>query len=120
VPEGAVVATTPKNVTPEQIDEKIKWIKDAAGARFDDIELQTLTFFVQVTDDRESVINNLAGMFGLSPEEAAGTPLALVGTHNQIAETLIARRDRHGFTYIVVQEAALDDFAPVVEKLAGS
>jgi len=120
VPEGAVGYNTAKNVTPEQVDLKVSWVKEAAGARFDDIEMQTLTFVLQVTNDRDKVIGDLAGGFGLTPEEAAGTPLALIGTHDQIAETIVERRERYGFTYIVVQEAGMDDFAPVVERLAGT
>jgi len=120
VPEGAVTANAAKNSTAEQVDLKVSWIRDAAGARFDEIELQTLTFFLQVTDDRAGTIANLAQMFGLTPEEGAGTPLALVGTHEQIAETLQERRQRFGVSYVTVQEVAMDDFAPVVERLAGT
>src|SRR4029453_626738 len=32
-------------------DEKVQWVRDAAGARFDDLEIQTLTGVVHFTDD---------------------------------------------------------------------
>jgi len=120
VPEGAVTANAAKNATAEEVDKKVAWIKEAAGARFDQIELNTLTFFLQVTNDRDKTVSDLAAMFGLTPEQGAGTPLALVGTHDQIAETLQQRRERFGVSYITVQDVAMDDFGPVVERLAGT
>jgi probable F420-dependent oxidoreductase len=120
VPEGAVTANAAKNATAEEVDKKVAWIKEAAGVRFDQIELNTLTFFLQVTNDRDKTVSDLAAMFGLTPEQGAGTPLALVGTHDQIAETLQQRRERFGVSYITVQDVAMDDFGPVVERLAGT
>ena len=79
-----------------------------------------LTFVVQVTDDGKSVIENLAPLFGFTPEEAAEVPLVLVGTVDQICDTLRQRREEYGPSYITVQESAMRDFAPVVERLAGT
>ncbi|MGI8792145.1 MAG: TIGR03621 family F420-dependent LLM class oxidoreductase [Acidimicrobiales bacterium] len=100
--------------------ERIQWIKDAAGSRFDEIELQCLTFMVQFTDDRNEAYANIAPLFGLTPEEAADIPIALAGTADQMVETLQQRRDEFGFSYIVVHEPEMDQFAEVVGKLAGT
>jgi probable F420-dependent oxidoreductase len=103
----------------ELFRDRYQWIKDAAGDRIDEIEIQCLTFIVQVTDDRKAVIENLAPMFGFTPEEAAEVPLTLIGTVDQICDTLQQRREEYGTSYITVQDAAMHDFAPVVERLAG-
>jgi len=100
--------------------KRLEWIKEAAGDRFSDLELQCLTFFVQITDDADKAIADLAPLFGLTPEQAAEVPLALVGSHKGIAELLRQRREEYGLSYTVVQEGAMEDFAPVVEELAGS
>ena len=113
---GAEAAATAKA---EFFKQRLQWIKDAAGDRFDDIEIQSLTFIMQVTDDRQSVFENIAPLFGFTVEEAADVPLALVGTIDQICETLEQRREEYGTSYITVQDAAIHDFAPVVERLAG-
>ena len=113
---GAEAAATAKA---EFFKQRLQWIKDAAGDRFDDIEIQSLTFIMQVTDDRQSVFENIAPLFGFTVEEAADVPLALVGTIDQICETLQQRREEYGTSYITVQDAAIHDFAPVVERLAG-
>jgi probable F420-dependent oxidoreductase len=114
---GAEAAQTAKA---QYFKDRLQWIKDAAGDRFDEIEIQSLTFICQITDDRESVFNNIAPLFGFTVEEARDVPLALVGTVDEICETLQQRREEYGTSYITVQDAAMHDFAPVVERLAGT
>ena len=111
-----VLATT----TADYYDQRIAWIREAAGDRFDGLELQCLTFLVQIVPDREDALERLASFTGVSTEDVAGSPIALVGTVEQIAECLVARRERFGFSYVVVPEAELEAFAPVVAALAGT
>ena len=94
--------------------------RGVAGDRFDQIELQVLTFFNQITDDRDSVVANMAGMFGIPEAEALEIPIAMVGSLEQIIDALQARRERWGFSYVVVHEPEMEAFAPIVERLAGS
>jgi len=117
---GAVDLSVAQSSLAERYDERIGWIKDAAGDRFDSIDLQILTFLVQVTDDRETAIANTAPLFGMTPEEAAEVPMTLVGTEEEIVETLQARRERFGFNDIVIHEPELDAFAPIIARLAGT
>lgn len=116
---GAITAETGADATAERYEQKIGWVKESAGERFDDIELQVRAFFVIVTDDRQAMAEATAPGLGLTAEQALDSPLALVGTIDQIAETLIERRDRYGFNYVVVGQDQYEDFAPVVAKLAG-
>ncbi len=111
-----VLSTT----TAEYYDQRIAWIREAAGDRFDGLELQCLTFLVQIVPDREDAVERLASMMGVTPDEVDGSPIALVGTIEQIAERLVERRERFGFSYIVVHEAEMEAFAPVVAALAGT
>ncbi|MHB1445210.1 MAG: TIGR03621 family F420-dependent LLM class oxidoreductase [Acidimicrobiales bacterium] len=117
---GAVGAEMAAEVAPAKFDQKLAWLEEGAGARFDELELQCLTFIVQVGIDRDEVLANLAPGFGLSPEEAGAIPIALVGTVDQICETIESRRERWGFTYWVVHEPEMEAFAEVVKRLAGS
>ena len=100
--------------------ERIQWIRDAAGDRFDDLELQCLTFMVQFTDDRQQAYENLAPLFGLTPQEAMDVPIALAGTVEEIVETLQQRREEYGFSYVVVHEPEMEQFGEVVAKLSGT
>jgi hypothetical protein len=75
---------------------------------------------VQVVPNAAEVFEQVAPMFSVSPEEAAEIPLAIVGTVDEIVETLQRRREELGISYIVVQEDALEPFAPVVARLTGT
>jgi probable F420-dependent oxidoreductase len=104
---------------PERYRERVAWVKAAAGDHVDRLEFQVLTFIVQVIPNRDEVLSNMAPAFGLTPEQAAEVPLVLVGTVEQLCDTLLARREEYGFSYWVVHEGDVTAFAPVVERLAG-
>ena len=103
----------------ERFDERVAWVREAAGARFDSLELQVLTQAVAVVADREAFFAETAPLFDMTASELAEVPVALAGTVEQIIETLLARRERYGFSYWVVHEADIESFAPVVAALAG-
>jgi hypothetical protein len=44
----------------------------------------------------------------------------LLGTVDQLCETIEARRDRYGFSYWIVPDDAMEALAPVVARLAGA
>ena len=106
--------------TESATDRKLAWIRDAAGDRFDQLELQSRVHLAMVTDDRDSVIEELAPGFGLSAEEATATPHALIGSVDQICDQLVERRERWGISYLGMSGDQLDAFAPIVARLAGT
>jgi hypothetical protein len=59
-------------------------------------------------------------MIGFEADDILETPFALIGSAEQIAEDLRARRERWGFSYIIVGGGDVDAFAPVVAELAGT
>lgn len=117
---GAITPDVGTDATAERYREKISWVREAAGSRFDEIELQVRAFFVIVTDDRQGTADALAGGVGLTADEALASPLGLIGTAEQITETLFERREAYGFSYVVVGDDQYEAFAPVVAKLAGT
>jgi probable F420-dependent oxidoreductase len=106
--------------TAEATDQKIEWIKAGAGQRFDQIELETRAYRVLVTDSGDEVIEQMAGAFGIAGDQVRSHPHLLIGSVEGICETLLERRERFGFSYITVGTRDLDDFAPVVDRLAGT
>jgi len=106
--------------TPEATDRKLAWIREAAGDRFGRLELQVRIHLAMVTDDRRSVIEQLAPAFGLTPDEAAATPHALIGSVEEICDQLVERRERWGISYLGMSADQLDAFAPVVAALTGT
>jgi alkanesulfonate monooxygenase SsuD/methylene tetrahydromethanopterin reductase-like flavin-dependent oxidoreductase (luciferase family) len=108
-----------QSMTPEATDQKIAWVRDAAGERFDDLELQSLVGFVYISDDSAGMLEGIAGAFGITPEEARLAPPCLVGSEDDIVASLEERRERWQMSYHVIEDSAIDTFAPIVERLAG-
>ena len=104
--------------TPAAVLQKVEWIRQAAGARFDQIELSLIPTII-LTDDRRGQTEALIQQQGweTTVEEVWQMPSVLIGSIDQIAEDLQARRERYGFSYYVVADAEMEIFAPVVAKL---
>ncbi len=118
--QGAVNQTVLKSGAGDVTDEKIRWIRDAAGSRFDAIELQVTVFVAVVTDDQRGMAERIAPGYGMSPQEVLDSPHVLVGSVDQMVETLQARRERYGFSYIAFSGDGFERMAPVVKRLAGT
>ena len=80
------------------------------------------------TDKRRQVAEQMLREFEMPTDESSidgmlASPTYLFGTIEQIVEDLQVRRQRFGFSYIVVAEYfqadAMERFAPVIAKLAG-
>jgi probable F420-dependent oxidoreductase len=108
------------NASPSATRQKVAWVKEGAGDRFDDLELHTLIGFVVVTDDRDSMMEALAPTFGIEPADAPHVPLALIGTLDQMEEELRWRREEYGISYFSVEGSAWETLGPVVAKLSGT
>ena len=101
------------------IDAKFEQIRIEAGERFDDLEFNAWLSVCQVTDDGDAVSQRLTARFGAPPEDVLASPLILVGTIEEMVDRLEQRRARWGYSYFVVQQQCVDDFAPVVARLTG-
>ena len=118
--KGVIDADAGPDGTAERTDDKVAWVREAAGDRFDSLELQVRVHLVLVTDDRAGMADALAGGFGLTPEAALGSPHSLVGTVEQICDDLVERRARWGLSYIGVSLDAMEAMRPVVATLTGT
>lgn len=111
----------------ESMDRQVGWVRsaaDGAGGRFERVELSLTVMPVAVTEGgaegRAAAAERIAPNVGLTPEQVLVSPHVLVGGIDQICDTVLARRDRWGLSNWVVPIGALDAFAPVVARLAGS
>ncbi len=116
---GKLGANSVASANAEQTAEKLRWVQEGAGDRFDELELEIGAYFVAVTDDRAAAAEALAGRFGVTGDEIVSHPHAFIGSVDQICDTLEARRAATGISYITVSQRNVDDFAPVVERLSG-
>ena len=118
--EGRINSKLVRTGMPGATDQKLAWIKEAAGDRFAKIELCATVFTFSVTDDREGVAAAFASRLGSEPREILEMPHFLIGTIEQMIEDLQARRERYGISYVVVPDTAFESLAPVVARLTGT
>lgn len=101
------------------VDEKIAWVREAAGDRWDSIELNVCLFAIAVTEDRDAQASEVAQLYGVDAEQVLATPNVLIGTVGQMVDTLQRRRDRFGISHVLVPYPRAEEFAPVVARLSG-
>jgi probable F420-dependent oxidoreductase len=107
--------------TSDAVAAQIATIRQAAGSRFADLELNILLQRLIVTDDARQASEELSQEWTpLTPEQILDTPSLLLGTLDAIVERIVERRQRLGISYIVVFEKDMEAFAPVVARLAGT
>jgi probable F420-dependent oxidoreductase len=102
------------------VDARMRLVRDAAGARYPHLEINALVQRVVITDDRRDVAAELCRRWpALSAADILDSPYVLVGTVDQLAESLHARRERWGISYYVTFEPYMEALAPVVARLSG-
>ena len=102
--------------TEDQALERVGWLREAAGGRFEQLELNINLMAVgdRVPRYVEMRMGLTAGRLG-----EMGSVAAVVGSVDQMCQTLERRRDRVGLSYIAVSDEMAETLAPVVERLAG-
>ena len=116
---GRIDASTISSMSAEEVDAKVAVVHEAAGDRLARIEMNIRAFLVAIAPDAAAATAGVAGMVGVPESMVAASPFALVGPPAKLVEDLLARRERWGFSYVIVGGENLDDFAPVVAALAG-
>ncbi|MEU8346760.1 TIGR03621 family F420-dependent LLM class oxidoreductase [Spirillospora sp. NPDC048832] len=118
LPEGAISDELTERL-PDTIARKADLVREAAGGR--DVELSMMVSPVFGDDPRRTAarVAVTRGWGASSAELVLEMPSQFVGPAEHIAEQMLARRDRYGFTYYQVPDSAMEAFAPVVALLAG-
>lgn len=96
--------------------EKIALLREAAGERFAQLEININLMMVG-----ERMPRWIAAQFGADAGQLArsGAVPVLTGTTDAMCDTLQRRRETLGISYIVVSDELMEALAPVVERLAG-
>lgn len=122
---GEIDADAARDGMPDRIDAKAAWVAEGATSRTDgrgpaDLEINAWLAAAEVTDDRQGVGELLAGLFGVPPEVALDSPMALVGDLSQMEDSLRERRERWGYSYHVIPGAKARDLSPLVASATGT
>jgi probable F420-dependent oxidoreductase len=115
----------PRSMTLAATEEKIGWIRDAAGDRFGELELNTypsggpVTITNQARAEARSRADLMRRRTGveLSVEEVLDSPHVFVGSVDGLVQKVVELRERFGISSVMAGE--IDELAPVVERLAG-
>ncbi len=102
-----------------EVDERVAFAAEAAGARADSQELGILMQHVEITDDRDDALQRLAKTYG-EPDIVPillDTPVIAVGTIDEVADQLRRQRERFGFSYVVTHQASAEALAQVMPQL---
>jgi probable F420-dependent oxidoreductase len=113
-------ATGSPTITAANCAEQVAIVKEAAGVRFAELELNVFAARTEVTGDRAAAVADLAGQLQLRPEQIDASASFLVGSVEGIVDQLQARRERLGISYVMIFDRAMDAFAPVVARLTGT
>ena len=116
---GAIDEQAGPTATADATDSKLAVVRDAAGERFDALELQTRVHLAVITDEAHVLASAAAPAFGITAEEALASPHALVGTVDECVAAIEGWRQRWGISYISFMGSSAEAMAPVVERLAG-
>jgi alkanesulfonate monooxygenase SsuD/methylene tetrahydromethanopterin reductase-like flavin-dependent oxidoreductase (luciferase family) len=105
---------------PPTYAEKVRWVRTAAGSRYDNLELHVNVVHVEVTDNQPAALAQLAARLHISPQDVLQSPTALVGSVNAIVEQLQAWRERCDVSYFIVPARLMEALAPVVARVVGT
>jgi probable F420-dependent oxidoreductase len=107
----------PPDASEAMVAERVGWIREAAGDRFADIQLN-----VNLMAVGDRVPYQLAQRMGITAKDLAarGSVAAVSGGVGSMCDQIRDRRERLGLSYLLVSDELMDDFAPVVERLSGS
>jgi probable F420-dependent oxidoreductase len=102
----------------ESIGERVEFVRNAAGDRFADLELNLA--ITAVPHDSSGVPDlSLPRRYAptLSDEQLLELPGVLTGSPRDIADTLRRHRETYALTYFTVQERHAESFAKVIAEL---
>ncbi|GAA2604975.1 LLM class flavin-dependent oxidoreductase [Paractinoplanes durhamensis] len=108
----------PQTLEPE-LARTVSQLRDAAGERFDQLELHLNVAAVAATVD--AIPSWLSRMVGGDPRDMAwnGGIAFLVGSAERIADLLCRRREEFDVSYIGVNALFMEQFAEVIKVLRG-
>jgi probable F420-dependent oxidoreductase len=123
---ASVVRSDPRTITITATEEKIGWVREAAGDRFDALELNvypTGTGPIVTDHARKTAADLLDGIRArtgveITVDELLESPHVFIGSVDGLVAKLTELRARLGISSFMVGD--IDTLAPVVERLAGT
>lgn len=118
---NGILSRDPATRLASAVARQIGWIREAAGERFDAIELSTVISVV-IAERRREAAERFArerGWDGVTPDDILAMPTVFIGSVDEIIAEMRERRERYGFSYYVVSDRDMAAVAPIVTRLTG-
>ena len=96
-------------------DEKVGWVRAAAGGRAPVLHL--MAYWAEVTEGDAAARRIAERGLALTPEQLLDSPHALIGPAGRLRERLAELRERWGFGAVTAYEADLPSLLPVFASL---
>jgi probable F420-dependent oxidoreductase len=115
-----IIGLTGSKVRPVQdpLAERIEFVRNAAGDRFDSLELNlAITAVPAEGESMPDLSMTRRYATDLSEEELLSLPSVLSGTPREMADKLSAFREKYGVTSFTVQDNHIENFAKVIAEL---
>jgi probable F420-dependent oxidoreductase len=105
--------------------DTVEIVREAAGDRYDNLELcvfanNPASGNPSITNDPDPWIDKLADEMRTTREAVLDMPATLIGSVASMIDRIQSDRERYDISYRIITSAAMDDFAPVVARLAGT
>ena len=98
---------------------RLGYVREAAGDRFAGLDIESSPYYAEITPDKDAAFAKIAATLRTTPEVIAEHPNVLVGTAEEVADILLARREVTGINYVTVPQGLIESFAPVAARLNG-
>jgi probable F420-dependent oxidoreductase len=98
---------------------KATLVREGAGARFDDIDLNILVRYSGLVGTSAGIIASAQRAALAGAAALVGTPYVLHGTPGRVRDILLRRREAWGLNSYTFSASSLEAMAPIVELLAG-
>jgi probable F420-dependent oxidoreductase len=100
----------------DPLAERIAFVRDAAGDRFADLELNLAITAVPSGDSEQPDLALIRRFVQLSDEQLLALPSVLSGSPSGIADTLRGYREKYGLTSFTFQENHVDTIEKVIAE----
>ena len=99
--------------------EKVGRIREAAGDRFEQLEINVWLASAGLVGSGNSLLGSAAAATMGAATAVYGSPYVLYGTLGAVRERLLRRREELGVSYYTIPSRSMESMAPLVEALAG-
>ncbi|MBV9599630.1 MAG: TIGR03621 family F420-dependent LLM class oxidoreductase [Chloroflexi bacterium] len=117
------------NISLAAVEDKVRRIREAAGDRFEQIELNVTMRELRLADDRRGAARELLNTWARAPgmanvdqlteDDVLESPFIAIGTVDQIVEQFERARERWGFAFLEIYNSDFEVVGPIIERLNG-